>query len=105
MHVHAAAQHVGDRLRRRRIVQQRDVDAGGAAQPFGGEMQDAAAVAGGEVELALALLGERDQLRQRVDAEIGLAATTIGCPPTKPIGTKSRTTSTGKFACSSGSAM
>ena len=34
------------------------------------EMQNAAAVAGGDVELALALLGERDQLGQRVDAEI-----------------------------------
>ena len=35
----------------------------------------------------------------------GVTAIPSGCTPTKPIGMKSRTTSTGKFFCSSGSAM
>ena len=52
-------------------MQQCHVDAAGAAQPFAGEVQNAAAVAGGDVDLALSLLGEGDQLRQRADTEVG----------------------------------
>ena len=81
-----------------------DVDAGGHAQPLGGEMRQRPARGDTDIELARPLLRERDQLGQRVDAERRAGADHHGWAPTKPIGTKSRATSNGSLASISGSA-